>query len=152
MASRRDVCRAWGGQWNRQWKWNACGGLRSRSLGASDHRANPRAIKVKHHLFLSRGKSAGKHLRMRSVRAISLTPRFSGVIGQLTAIKTVLTVFRSSQLAKTVKTVLGLWQFEFTPLKRGVNETGRTFVDHRCLSTVRHWSLVIGVWSFIGHW
>jgi len=59
---------------------------------------------------------------------ISLTPRFSGVIGQRARIKTVLTVFRSlvllvrHEIMKTVKTVLGLLPFVITPLKRGVNE------------------------------
>src|SRR5437868_5167052 len=69
----------------------------------------------------------GAHLSDTGV--ISLTPGFSGVIGQQTTIKTVLTVFRCSQpvtprglLTKTVKTVLGLRPSETTPLKRGVNE------------------------------
>ena len=63
--------------------------------------------------------------------AISLTPRFSGVITPAPEIRTVSTVFRdgaagtSEATHKTVKTVPFPVRLGATSLKRGVNERGR---------------------------
>src|SRR5689334_5018397 len=67
---------------------------------------------------------------MRNSRPVSLTPRFSGVIGQPPVTETVSTVFvprfRSpAKMGKPLKRFLGSCVRAVTPLKRGVNETLR---------------------------
>jgi hypothetical protein len=54
-------------------------------------------------------------------KPLSLTPRFSGVKGNPSAIRNRFNGFRSRQ--KTVETVAGVSTAPITPLKRGVNES-----------------------------
>ena len=62
-------------------------------------------------------------------RRLSLTPRFSEVVGEASGSSTVLTVFRDRQAGgKTVKTVLTLGQALDALLKQGLNEISETTV------------------------
>jgi hypothetical protein len=65
-------------------------------------------------------------------RRLSLTPRFSEVVGEASGSSTVLTVFRDRQAGgKTVKTVLTHGQASDTLLKQGLNEISETTVGDR---------------------